>query len=804
MGELFRSEEMELIQLFFQMETAHDAFDELGHLGLIQFKDLNPDVNLFQRHFVNEVKRADEMERRIRFLEQQLAQASGETAPEIFKMDYNEMSHEPSSSGQMEELESQLEDLEKELVQLNNNQEALKRSYIELIELRHVLSRAEDFFEQEVQEGEEDAKGLWEEGGEGGPAGARAVKLGFVTGVILKSKMQSFERVLWRATRGNLFMKHSLIEELIEDPNTGDKEEKNVFIIFFQGARAQDKIRKICESFNATLYACPDSGGERRELLKQVETRLEDLDVVLGRSNEHRDRVLSMIAPNINTWKAKVMREKSVYHTMNMCNYDTGRKCLIAEGWCPAFAIPEIQAALKHANERSDAVVPSILHVIKAREDPPTYFRTNKFTSSFQGIVDAYGMARYREVNPGPYTIISFPFLFGVMFGDIGHGFLMFLFALYLVLKEKSLAKVKLNEMVETCFHGRYLLLLMSICSIYCGFIYNEFFSIPLDIFGTRWEFKDGSEIASWNGASIAYPFGVDPTWKGSRNELTFYNSLKMKMSVIFGVGQMVFGIILSLINGIHFKKPYNIYFEFIPQMCFMLAIFGYLCFLIFLKWCINFVAEEKVPPYLLNLMIDMFLKPFSLPDENNLFPGQLYVQWALIFIAFVSVPMMLLPKPLLLRRDHKKKMAAYHAIPQHAEEECEEDEDEEFDFGEVFIHQIIHTIEFVLGAISNTASYLRLWALSLAHSELATVFWDRVLVLGFEYSTKYSLITAFVSFAIWAGATVGVLLVMESLSAFLHALRLHWVEFQNKFYTGDGYRFTPYSYKRMFSGEDD
>lgn len=172
---------------------------------------------------------------------------------------------------------------------------------------------------------------------------------------------------------------------------------------------------------------------------------------------------------------------------------------------------------------------------------------------------------------------------------------------------------------------------------------------------------------------------------------------------------------------------------------------------------------DEHCAPSILITFINMVLfkgaDKTTPPCEAFMFPGQEILQKALVLLALLCVPWMLFIKPFILKNQNKKKLEQQgpHAKLENANSDLESGQDtettpqdenhtapvvphpapapaaashgggghgeEEFDFSEIFIHQAIHTIEYVLGSVSHTASYLRLWALSLAHARKLTTF---------------------------------------------------------------------------------
>lgn len=135
---VFRSEEMCLAQLFLQSGSEYDCISELGELGLVEFRDLNPSVSSFQRRFVSEIKRCEEMERILGYLLREIQKARIAVPEE----DESPLAPPPR---QVLEIMEQLQRLEMELSEVARNKEKLRRNLLELTEYTHMLKITRTF-----------------------------------------------------------------------------------------------------------------------------------------------------------------------------------------------------------------------------------------------------------------------------------------------------------------------------------------------------------------------------------------------------------------------------------------------------------------------------------------------------------------------------------------------------------------------------------------------------------------------------------------------------------------------------------
>ena len=889
MGSWYRSEKMQYASLVMSEQAAPAVLRELGTLGAVEFTDMNPHITPFQRRYVSVLKRYMKLENQIRYIHGQIktfdeivVKPGGEDEDEDEGMELG------AHVSLLEDMEGTLSKLEESLKGLGEYGDKLSANLADAVGLDSVLVALRETFTPHVSSLEmipttvgpietERTSLLADERG-----GRNEHDFAFTRlyGVMPTSEKSSFERMIYRSTRGNCLVRFS--------ESSDPEADRIVFMLMYKSARIDKKVKRICEASGARTYSMGEMEdvSTARALEASNKATVADLRGLIVRNKMARRRLCEDAALNVEEWLYIVKRERSIYVTMNMMKADIGGMLLRGRVWVLENRVEEAREAINRAHQRLQLTTSTIFEPVhKAWPMSPTYFETNKYTEAFQEFVNTYGVPRYGEINPALFTAASFPFLFGIMYGDVGHGTCLMIAGILMILTEKTADARGTGEMLKGLYMGRYMFFLMGVFAVYAGLMYNDFFSLGLNLFGSKYTFEthEPGAKATPNGpygsSADVYPFGSDPAWKISTNELLFFNSMKMKMSVILGITQMIFGVFIRGANCVYFSNWLDFVCDFIPMLIFAGSFFGFMIVLIMTKWSINweermamgtcsydeagtlgacstddsdscFTVDGRVctgsdqlvdicpldyggtgdgcqPPNIITTLINIPLKPGTCAEP--MFEGQSEIQSTILMWAGIAVPWLLLAKPFYQYYTHNAKVkeaavskGEYVEIPDAsrssgmsdstpllgANEVSDSDTDghgagdadghghgEEFNFMEEFIHQAIETIEFVLGMVSNTASYLRLWALSLAHTQLANVFWEKCMVSTIKMGNPFAI---FLGYTLFASVTTGVLLCMDVLECFLHALRLHWVEFQSKFYKADGVKFQPYSTKAL------
>ncbi len=152
MGSWWRSEDMTYVSIIFSEEAALSCIRELGNLGCLQFTDLNPDLTPFQRRYVAFIKKCDEIERKIRYVNGEVkkmgipVQAAGSVQNFV---ENNSGLDGASGSQLLETLESRLELFEQQLLELNKYNNKLTEEYahkVRILELRNGSVRLSFYF----------------------------------------------------------------------------------------------------------------------------------------------------------------------------------------------------------------------------------------------------------------------------------------------------------------------------------------------------------------------------------------------------------------------------------------------------------------------------------------------------------------------------------------------------------------------------------------------------------------------------------------------------------------------------------
>jgi V/A-type H+-transporting ATPase subunit I len=407
------------------------------------------------------------------------------------------------------------------------------------------------------------------------------------------------------------------------------------------------------------------------------------------------------------------------------------------------------------------------------RNTAPTIMRNNFFVRPFETVTKMYGVPAYSEIDPTPVIAITFPILFGLMFGDIGHGLVLILSGLIGAIVYR---KKKGKDFINFCW----IILYCGVGAVIVGFLYGEFFGMhEIKLFNTVFMHLEPISIDSILFIVIQNLGYI--TIVGGILVIIGVLIIMIKRSlgkgfIILGVCMVSFSLIIYLLNlqGIFDNEIFKI--TLYNPLNNIMSVFKFAVligvFHLNLGWFIQFLNYWKQHRKFLGIS-DSLVKILLLTGGTILiftYGFDIY-SWLEppypILLPLVPGIMLIALKPLgkIFHLSYMKEETV----------------------GGLIGEGTMESFETLLSIMSNVASYIRLLALALAHISLmvAITAMGNLFPGGDVVSDTVNII----------GSIFGnmIVILLEGLLVFINTIRLHFYEFFFKFYQGSGVNYIPF-----------
>ncbi len=284
------------------------------------------------------------------------------------------------------------------------------------------------------------------------------------------------------------------------------------FVCLALPAKRQSEVEKILRTYHAEVFHIPkelphDVTEASKEVNRQLKENLEKEKVLynslkkLGEENKDNFASLKETSENI---LALLQAERKIL---------TSGRLATVKGFVPQKKFLELSQKVTKILDGKALVLEND---VMETEDPPTMITNNRFVKPFEELTKLYGLPHYEELDPTPVIAITFPIIFGLMFGDLGHG-------LVLLIGGLTIGKlIKGNQGIKNVC---YIMAACGIAACFTGVLFGEFFGTKL-------------------------PWG--PLWFSPfENVFTF-----LIFALLVGIVQIISGIVLE---GVNFALKHNI-----------------------------------------------------------------------------------------------------------------------------------------------------------------------------------------------------------------------------------------------------